>query len=324
MAKALTASPLPLYAELSLRVRLLYVAFTRPRDHLILAVPLLKKGPKMAWPDELRDEQGPLITLPKPDAAQPEIAVRGLGGRSTIIPRTWRLDARTPTEGSDHAPPAASPVRYWFTRPTPPANAAEVPPYRVTPSRAAEDSLAFPTPRVVAISRFTRRMTFTHASGTSWDAIGTALHAFLAADRHDLTHEARSDLAQRILTSADLGKIFKAETLLAANNAFRDYIETRWPGARWHRELPVSALLDTPHGLRRIEGSIDMLLETADGYIIVDHKSFPGRQDHWPEPALAYAPQLFTYAKAIRMTGAKVLAMLVHFTVGGGVVEVGE
>jgi hypothetical protein len=67
-----------------------------------------------------------------------------------------------------------------------------------------------------------------------------------------------------------------------------------------------------------------MLLETADGYIIVDHKSFPGRQDQWPERALAYAPQLFTYARAIRMTGANVLAMLVHFTVGGGVVEVGE
>jgi ATP-dependent helicase/nuclease subunit A len=82
-------------------------------------------------------------------------------------------------------------------------------------------------------------------------------------------------------------------------------------------------LLDTEHGARRIEGTIDLLLETESGYVIVDHKSFPGRQEHWAERALNYAPQLFTYEKAIRMTGAEVTAMLVHFTVGGGVVEVG-
>ena len=64
-------------------------------------------------------------------------------------------------------------------------------------------------------------------------------------------------------------------------------------------------------------------MKTDSGYVIVDHKSFPGREEHWTERALKYAPQLFTYEKAIRMTGAEVTAMLVHFTVGGGVVEVG-
>jgi ATP-dependent exoDNAse (exonuclease V) beta subunit len=102
----------------------------------------------------------------------------------------------------------------------------------------------------------------------------------------------------------------------------RAYLETRWPGAVWHREIPISAPLDTEHGVRCIEGTIDLLLKTEAGYVIVDHKSFPGRQEHWAERALTYAPQLLTYAKAIRMTGARVTAMLVHFTVGGGVVEV--
>jgi ATP-dependent helicase/nuclease subunit A len=303
------------------RVRLLYVAFTRPRDHLILAVPLLKKGPKTAWLDELRDEQGALLTLPQPDALHPEVAIRGLAGRVAIAPRMWRLDAKPVVDDATDAPSPTSPVRYWFARP-PRAHGAEIPPYCITPSRATENSLPLPTPRVIAATRFTRRMTFTHANGTSWDAIGTALHAFLAADLHDLTLEERSVLAQRVLINANLGKIFKPETLLAASDAFRGYIETRWPGSKWHREIPISALLDTEHGNRRIEGSIDMLLETPAGYVIVDHKSFPGRQEHWPERALGYAPQLFMYAKAIRMTGAEVLAMLVHFTVGGGVVEV--
>lgn len=306
------------------RVRLLYVAFTRPRDHLILAVPLLKKGPKTAWLDELCDQQGPLLTLPEPDAPHPEIMIRGLGGRMLIAARTWRLDTKAACDDARLTPEPSSTVRYWFSRPSQP-NAADIPPYRITPSRAAEDSLAlgFATPRVIATTRFTRRMAFTHANGTSWDAIGTALHAFLAADLHDLALEERSVLAQRVLANADLSAMFEPSTLISASDAFREYIDNRWLGAKWHREIPISALLDTPHGARRIEGSIDMLLETTDGYVIVDHKSFPGRQDQWPERALNYAPQLFTYAKAIRMTGAKVLAMLVHFTVGGGVVEVG-
>lgn len=306
------------------RVRLLYVAFTRARDHLVLAVPLLKKGPSHAWLDELRDSQGPLLTLPEPDAPEPEIAVRGLAGRLTVSPCTWRLAAGEVTDdASDEAQPAPS-IRYWFTR-AEDAPAGAVPPYRITPSGSAHDPLALtlPTPRVIATTRFTRRMAFTHATGTSWDAIGTALHGFLAADYPALSAEQRTELAQRILSNAELGTMFEIDALIAASDAFRSYVDKRWPGAVWHRELPVSALLDTEQGARRIEGTIDLLLETEAGYVIVDHKSFPGRQEHWAERALGYAPQLFTYAKAIRMIGAEVTAMLIHFTVGGGVVEVG-
>jgi len=308
------------------RVRLLYVAFTRARDHLVLAVPLRKtNGPATAWLDELRDAQGPLLTLPEPDALQPELAIRGVDGRSVVPSRTWRLDARAAAADDAHESDlrsAESSIRYWFAR-SQTANDADIPPYRITPSKGADRSLALPTPSVISVTRFTRRMAFTHANGTTWDAIGTALHGFLAADQHDLSVEERTAIAQRILTNAELGSMFAADTLLAASDAFRSYVESSWPSAKWHREIPISALLETEHGARRIEGTIDLLLETQSGYVIVDHKSFPGRQEHWAERALGYAPQLFTYAKAIRMMGAEVLAMLVHFTVGGGVVEVG-
>jgi ATP-dependent helicase/nuclease subunit A len=303
------------------RVRLLYVAFTRPRDHLILAVPLLKKGPSTAWLDELRDDQGPLVTLPEPDAPHPELAIRTLKGRLVLTPRTWRFQGGKSDDPSAPEPAFVSSSRSWYQRAAAPDDAA-IPPYRITPSRAAEDSLALPSGRLITTTRFTRRMAFTHASGTSWDAIGTALHAFLAADYHDLAAEERGTLAQRILVNAQLGTMFSTDALLAASDAFRAYIDGRWPGAAWHREVPIQAWLDTEHGARRIDGSIDLLLQTGAGYVIIDHKSFPGRQDQWAERALGYAPQLFTYAKAIRMTGAEVLAMVVHFTVGGGIVEV--
>lgn len=301
------------------RVRLLYVAFTRARDHLVLAVPLRKtKGPSKAWLDELRDSRGPLLALPDPDASEPILAVRGLTGRLTFSSRTWRLGGE---DALEVAPPVHAP-RYWFA----PASEQldDVPLYRITPSLAARDSLALPAARVLRVTRFTRRMAFTNAKGTSWDAIGTALHAFLAADLGDLTPSHRLEVAERILSHAGLGGTFAADALLAASDALRSYVERRWPDAKWHREIPISALVPTEHGARRIEGTIDLLLETPSGYVIIDHKSFPGRQDQWAERALGYAPQLMTYAKAVTMAGGAVLAMLIHFTVGGGVVEVGD
>jgi ATP-dependent helicase/nuclease subunit A len=303
------------------RVRLLYVAFTRARDHLVLAVPLRKTtGPSHAWLDELRDARGPLLTLPDPDATEPLLTVLGRDERLTLSPRTWRLTGET----TDHeTPPQAPSPRHWFARPPSlSADSPEIPPYRITPSLAANDSLALPAARVLSVTRFTRRMAFTNAKGTSWDAIGTALHAFLAADLPDLTSEQREHVAVRILKCAGLTQNFAPDALLAASDALRDYVDRRWPDAKWHREIPVSALLPTEHGARRIEGNIDLLLETPGGYVIVDHKSFPGRQEHWAERALGYAPQLMTYAKAVTMAGGVVSGMVVHFTVGGGVVEV--
>jgi hypothetical protein len=94
-------------------------------------------------------------------------------------------------------------------------------------------------------------------------------------------------------------------------------------GAKWHREMPMGALPLTEQGARRIEGGIDLLRETSSGYVIVDRKSFPGRQEHWPVRALEYAPQFRTYAESVTMVGGMVSAMLIHFTVGGGIVDVG-
>lgn len=307
------------------RVRLLYVAFTRARDHLVLAIPQAKKGPSHAFLDELRDAQGPLLTLPGPADVNPVIAVRGLTGRRSLSPRVWQVSAKGSDEASATTAAAELRPRYWFA-PNECRASSAVPSYWLSPSSAANDPIAstLPVARAVAVTRFARRMAFTNANGTSWDAIGTALHGFLAADVEKLSAAERALLAQRVLDNAGLSSMFAGDTLLAASDAFRSYVDSRWPRAVWHREVPISAPLDTEHGARRIEGTIDLLLETASGYVIIDHKSFPGRQEHWAERALTYAPQLFTYARAIRATGAEVSAMLVHFTVGGGVVEVSD
>jgi len=49
---------------------------------------------------------------------------------------------------------------------------------------------------------------------------------------------------------------------------------------------------------------------------------FPGSAALWAVKALEYAPQLMTYAMAIEMSGGLIIGRFIHFTVGGGLVEV--
>ena len=84
--------------------------------------------------------------------------------------------------------------------------------------------------------------------------------------------------------------------------------------------MPIMARL----GSQLVVGRIDLLIEGGDWFALIDHKSFPGRASEWESRALGYAPQLMTYAKAIEMAGGVVIGKFVHFTIGGGIVEIGE
>jgi ATP-dependent exoDNAse (exonuclease V) beta subunit len=212
--------------------------------------------------------------------------------------------------------------RYWFAPASTERSAA--PNYWIAPSGAVDASLDLPPARVISAVRFTRRMPFATPKGVTFDEVGNALHAFLAADRPELGLDERTELAARLFRQRELAAAFDPEVAIAASDALRAFVAERWPDAKWHREIPVSAFVNTEQGRRRIAGSIDLLLETPAGYVIIDHKSFPGRASEWEERALGYAPQLMTYAKAIEIAGGRVAGMFVHFLIGGGIVEIGE
>lgn len=309
------------------RVRLLYVGFTRAKDHLVIAIPVNKKGErKSAWLDELRDAQGPLLELPEPDATAATLRVRGTQtDKGEFKTRVWQLS------GSETVmPPSTDAARYWYETPTSrrvgvTATSPESPlRYVINPSEAVESGLALPSAKVVSSERLSHRLPFESPKGKTWDEVGNAIHAFLAADEAYLEPAERHALAGRILTASSLDGAFTSEALLAASNALRAFVTQRWPNAKWYREVPVAAVIDTPAGARAVQGTIDLWLETEDGGIVIDHKSFPGASAQWHEQALKHAPQLFTYGLALRAAGKRVLGYFVHFVIGGGVVEVGE
>jgi ATP-dependent exoDNAse (exonuclease V) beta subunit len=103
------------------------------------------------------------------------------------------------------------------------------------------------------------------------------------------------------------------------------FITGKYPGAKVLREWPIS-LREKDN--RLMQGFIDMLIETDEGYVIIDHKTFPGADAE--ERAREYAPQLDAYRRAVEAAaiesgaGKKVLAALVHMPVIGKVYEVDD
>lgn len=300
------------------RVRLLYVGFTRARDHLVLAARLQKTGPKIPWLDELADEQGtPLVTLPvaADKSGQAKVSIRGLRGATTEVPaRCWSLSGQ-----AESTPVSETESHQWFV---PPAAATRARPgYWIAPSRAGTEWAALTVPAVGEPESTGPRLPLGSSKGIDWDVVGNSLHAFLAADARELDRAQRLERAHRLLGAANLLGLLAPESLVQAGDNLRQWVDAQWPDATWHHEVPITASIATAEGSRRIQGTIDLLLETPDGVVIIDHKTYPGAQTTWTKKALEFAPQLAAYAEALRLAGKTVLGAWVSFAVGGGVVR---
>jgi hypothetical protein len=78
-------------------------------------------------------------------------------------------------------------------------------------------------------------------------------------------------------------------------------------------------------GDQRASGRTDLLLETAEGFVIIDHKTFPGAPDTWVEKAKEFSPQLALYSQMIvQATGRPVLQSFIHMPIVGAVIAVGS
>ena len=86
------------------------------------------------------------------------------------------------------------------------------------------------------------------------------------------------------------------------------------------REYPLHLKING----RKAEGIVDLLIELEEGWVIIDHKTFPGAPDKWVEKAYSFLPQLQVYAYAIEKASGKpvkeawihmpVVAQMVNFS----------
>jgi ATP-dependent exoDNAse (exonuclease V) beta subunit len=289
------------------RLRLLYVGFTRPRDLLVLAAKNTESGGSAtAALDMLCGADGtPLLDVPWDEAPGPaEVKV----GEQAWACRVRELSGLPPRT----ALPARPATRWYASSPRAPR-----PPERLNPS---SEPLAG-EPSIVRVTAVGGRQSL-DAKPEDAGRVGDAIHAFLAADRPGPA-EARLAMARRILAGFGVAGAVAPESLVAASDALRTWLETRYPGASWFREWPVRARLDGP-APRLLVGEVDLFLELPDAFVLVDHKSFPGSEKERDRRLVEeYAPQLGWYAQVLaKALGKPLRAAFIHLPMRGEMAEV--
>lgn len=286
-------------------VRLLYVAMTRARDYLVLAVDQARNGLQTAALNALTDSKDvPLIKLPEADGKPLKVRI------AKHECRVWLL---TDAGADESAPGRRREPAYDTVAAT--AQPASHVPYRLRPSEI-EEGPASPA-RILERISIGPRLPLTGSPDMA--ALGDAVHGFFAADRKEQDGEQRLEMAERLIMRWGVGGALAPRDVVGAADRLWDFCANRWPNARVVPEWPIFGRA----GLQRIQGRIDLLLETDSGFIIVDHKTYPGRSDTWEERVAAYAPQLALYARlCTAATGKEVNSLFVHLPIIGSMLSI--
>jgi len=291
------------------RLRLLYVGCTRARDHLVLAIRLVRGVAKATWLHELVDAaKSPILSLPT--AATDGATVPLQVGSAPFECRVTRVSGATGR--SVRNTPGHRLVRGA-------RDEASTLPYRIAPSRP-EAAAAGNGYRIAWVRRTGGGIPVTGI--TDWESLGNAVHGFLAADPYGDDQPLRLSIARRIVARLGFVGVLDPATLLSVSDQLRDDVARRWPTATWSRETPVTAIIPSPRGVQRIEGVIDLLLRVPDGVILIDHKTYPAPHEGAVRArAIEFLPQLAAYASALTRCGETVVDCCLHFPIAGAWVQ---
>jgi ATP-dependent exoDNAse (exonuclease V) beta subunit len=274
-------------------LRLLYVGWTRARDVLVLA----------SRDGKLLD--GALGMLTGTDGAQ-LLAEPGGNGVASWAGRVVNIRVRA-TAASGGVPVVIEPGEGYVVR-----GPRQFPPATVNPSSLSgigtlgePESLGGAVPVSV---------------GADPTSVGDACHAFFAADGDDLDEAERVAMAARLLQSFSVQGSLRAEDLARAGTSLRGWAGRHWPGATWRREWPLRRRLSDGSELH---GFADLVLETSEGLVLIDHKCLGGTLTEALAAAASYGAQLAAYVDVLeRATGRDVLGRWLHLPLQGVSVEV--
>ena len=284
--------------------RLLYVGMTRARDKLIMTLSEKETGSE-GWLGALRCE-----AWFKPLGSVNKMVLPGFGD----IP--YRCELFQPEEVSAGVPTQTDPA-CWFN---PAAGILSREPLKVSPSGKG------PSDRYIVVEeiRLAARIPLAGSIQGEMDRLGTGLHACLAFAVSQKRLSLDADQIDRIMSGLGMKDWVDVALASAQLTAFLNWIQSRWQPIAVYAELPVQQSLTVPAG-QVLRGQIDMLLETADGWILIDHKSNPGGAAGWEGLACKYGGQLQAYREAIEhVTDRPVLESWLYLPVSGGAIRIGE
>ncbi|MET3916851.1 ATP-dependent helicase/nuclease subunit A [Variovorax sp. OAS795] len=276
-------------------MRLFYVSMTRARDAVVLAY-TTRKG-ALAWVEEvgaagvLIGQSGPL-TLPD-------------GSQIQRVSRAWSAD-ECKVQPEARAPQTLN----WFRRDT-----VRGPlPLWVNPS-SAHAGMPY---RRGELERVGERIHIRAA--VDMEALGQALHLCIAQAGANSTISLEG--VELILQRWGVAGAVEKEAVLAQVSAFQGWVAQRWPGRPVHVEVPIEVNL--PNGTR-LRGRIDFLVDTPEGWVLIDHKANPRGAAADDALVLKHGRQLGFYADAlVEATGRPVAGQWLFLPVAAQAVEVLE
>ncbi len=277
--------------------RQLYVALTRARDRLILALP--------AEPSAEKERPERMVDLLRARA--------GIGVSETgLVVSGHDLEARIIHESRDRqfpeavSPTQASVPRFGQSGATPPSSRTQ---WRVSPS-SLETETADNAPTLEHIE-------LGHGLGVRVDRFDSA------TERGSAWHLAfrvlcqRPDLRKQLAATVGLDAA-SLDTIEAQAGRVQDWLHEQGYD-QLHFELPVQNIRANGSQTNAI---IDCLAEGPSGYLILDHKSGP-----CPDPSTRFAnylPQLRAYSELLSGRGGKPVQQLAINWMNEGVISVAQ
>lgn len=151
------------------------------------------------------------------------------------------------------------------------------------------------------------------------NVIGSCIHDIFCVLEKNKTPEA----CERIIEGYELKDILNdPAAIIKAWDNFADFLKKEYGDA-----VSVAHELNFTQGFdgHIVNGSIDYIYRTSKGTVLIDFKTFPGKEsdiiNEGKHCAANYSGQFQCYQKALEANGETVIARLVYYPVGGLVVE---
>lgn len=151
------------------------------------------------------------------------------------------------------------------------------------------------------------------------NVIGSCIHDIFCVLEKNKTPEA----CERIIESYELKDILNdSAAIIKAWDNLADFLKKEYGDA-----VSVAHELNFTQGFdgHIVNGSIDYIYRTSKGTVLIDFKTFPGKEsdiiNEGKHCAANYSGQFQCYQKALEANGETVIARLVYYPVGGLVVE---
>ena len=275
--------------------RLMYVAMTRPRDHLIIVL------------NGRRGKPMPMLTFTQLGYTVAEDFQSGhsdLFGVGVISNKLENADEDIKYNGSKVE-------NIGIKLAGNPVNNAQ--PRDLQPSSMSGGE--------VEVEMIEAGTTITVTGKADSAALGTCIHDIfcVAENKKD------NDIAEMVKAYGFESNLPKIDEIKRAWEALTTWLTSNYGSAnKLYHELPFKHQLDTA---QIITGSMDFVWETDAGCVIVDYKTFPGKKEDLLDENSdfyvgKYKGQLECYENAIIAAGKKVISKLLYYPVVGVIVKI--